>query len=110
MSKTSISKNKILSTLDWFLFLIFCIVAFVFCWPMVKSYDSKKTSFSQHTEKIIERPSITICFQARTDKEGTQLFTSLKADFCQDINSQRFLKLVDVLIEHLLEGSSPFYS
>ena len=68
MSAITIPRNKLLTTLDWFLFFIFCIVAFVFCWPMVKSYDSKKTSMSQHTEEISERPSITICFQARSGK------------------------------------------
>ena len=60
-----ISRNKLLTTLDWLLFFILCTVAMVFCWPMLVEYESKQTSLSQSKEDILERPTITICFDAR---------------------------------------------
>ena len=60
-----ISRNKLLTTLEWLLFFILCTVAMVFCWPMLEEYESKQTSLSQSKEDILERPTITICFDAR---------------------------------------------
>ena len=67
MSQSSISKNKLLTTLDWFLFFILCILAFWFCWPILVDFRANETSFSQSNEDITGRPTITICFETRPD-------------------------------------------
>ena len=76
MSQSSISKNKLLTTLDWFLFFILCILAFWFCWPILVDFRANETSFSQSNEDITGRPTITICFETRPDP--TEIFLNEK--------------------------------
>ena len=76
MSQSSISKNKLLTTLDWFLFFILCILAFWFCWPILVDFTENETSFSQSNEDITGRPTITICFETRPDP--TEIFLNEK--------------------------------
>ena len=76
MSQSSISKNNLLTTLDWFLFFILCILAFWFCWPILVGFRENETSFSQSNEDITGRPTITICFETRPDP--TEIFLSEK--------------------------------
>ena len=38
-----ISRNKLLTTLDWLLFFILCTVAIVFCWPMLEEWQHVAT-------------------------------------------------------------------
>ena len=70
MSESPISKNKLLTTLDWFLFIILCIFAFWFCWPILVDYEKNETSFAQSNEDIEDRPTITICFETRSSASG----------------------------------------
>ena len=80
-----ITINKLLNSLDWLLFLILCILAFLICWPMLLEYESKQTSLSQSKGAILERPTITICFDVRKFEDFEDEIT----DSCGGGNSNR---------------------
>ena len=66
MSMRTISRNKLLNSLEWILLIILGIFGMWVCRPMVVQYQSKQTSLSQSKTEVKERPTITICFYTRT--------------------------------------------
>ena len=65
MSMHTISRNKLLNSLEWILLIILGIFGMWVCRPMVVQYQSKQTSLSQSKTEVTERPTITICFDTR---------------------------------------------
>ena len=60
--KTKSSKQvKISKVLDWGFFLILAGLAIFFVWSVLEQYSNKDTSFTQFTQPIKKRPTITIC-------------------------------------------------
>ena len=70
MSESPISKNKLLTTLDWFLFFVLCAFAFWFCWPILVDFEKNETSYAQSNLDVEGRPTITICFETRCPSSG----------------------------------------
>ena len=66
MSNHTITRNKLLNSLEWVLIIILGIFGTWFCWPMVGQYQAKQTSLSQSKTDVQERPTITICFDTRS--------------------------------------------
>ena len=66
----TISRNKLLNSLEWILLIILGIFGMWVCRPMVVQYQSKQTSLSQSKTEVKERPTITICFDTRALNEN----------------------------------------
>ena len=59
----TISQDKLFKTLEWTLFIGFCIVAGWFASSVVENFFLRKTSFSQQEEEVRTYPVITILLQ-----------------------------------------------
>ena len=92
MSNHTITRNKLLNSLEWVLITILGIFGAWFCWPMLGQYQTKQTSLSQSKTDVQERPTITICFETRhlngdglgfpeTIDYGSKVRFSLNEDF-----------------------------
>ena len=61
MKERSSKQLKISKVLDWGFFLILAGLAVFFVWSVLEQYSNKDTSFTQFTQPIKKRPTITIC-------------------------------------------------
>ena len=61
MKERSSKQLKISKVLDWGFFLILAGLAVFFVWNVLEQYSNKDTSFTQFTQAIKKRPTITIC-------------------------------------------------
>ena len=61
MAERSSKQLKISKVLDWGFFLILAGLAIFFVWSVLEQYSNKDTSFTQFTQPIKKRPTITIC-------------------------------------------------
>ena len=60
--KTTISRDKLFTSLEWVLSIGLCIVACWFASDVMDQFVARKTSFSQHEEPMTEYPAIIIQF------------------------------------------------
>ena len=64
----TISRPKLFKILEWILFVGFIIVSGYFVSGVLENFFSRKTSFSQHKEKVTEYPVLNIDLSQRTSK------------------------------------------
>ena len=65
----SISKRKVFKIVEWILYIGLCIVSGWFASGVLYHFFSQKTSFSQHEEKVIHYPALTI----RINRKATEV-------------------------------------
>ena len=64
----TISRPKLFKILEWILFVGFIIVSGYFVSGVLENFFSRKTSFSQHKEKVTEYPVLNILFGQSTSE------------------------------------------
>ena len=75
MARTVISNDKLCSLLSFIIFTGLFICAIFFSLGTIDQFLSQKSSFSQYTEPIEERPTIIVCLndeiiEEQSDKNG----------------------------------------
>ena len=58
------NSKMILLAMDWFLFIIFCILAIYFMKNVLEEYHEKKTGLAQSLEPISTLPTVVFCLDS----------------------------------------------
>ena len=79
----SITRERILQALEWFLTLALCGVSIIFIKEIVLKFYSEDSSFKISEEYTIEHPTITICnlYKEKNEENGTSIDYRLGVDY-----------------------------
>ena len=79
----AISKNKLLNSLEWGLYLVLSLVSIWFAYGVLDNFFTGKTSFALHEEPVTDHPVISIVFTHQISPSEVEIYYDPNSDLGQ---------------------------
>ena len=81
--RVAISKNKVLNSLEWGLYLVLSLVSIWFAYGVLDNFFTGKTSFALHEEPVTDHPVISIVFTHQINPSEVEIYYDPNSDLGQ---------------------------